>query len=970
MPEDMQVTPLLDGLMVGEPITNQEGIQCCPAMEAETEKKYIIKILNIPASQIQVDALLLTGICPDKEAADAYFSQSVDALVQEAELLQRLSKLEGFVGFEGWQIEPFTEGTGYRLYIKSAYRPTFERYLSRNCLTKAEAMDFAMDLCAALTVARQSGYIYISLKPGNIYRSEDVWCIGDLGFVATDALSYTSLPEKYRSIYTAPEVSDAYSALSDTMDVYALGLILYQIYNNGQLPTSEDSEHLPAPAYADYELAEIILKACHKNPTQRWQTPAQLGQALAAYRQEFGADDMPIIPPTIVEEFAEEPIEVHSEQPAEASACAEPADTDIAEENSPSEESAEEAIAPDPELEQFTFLPEDETHPSGENAEELEDTAVTEEVSEMLAQADDLIAHETPDPVIPPDPIDVPIPPPLDQQQEEASQEDTEESSDGPPEAEDPSEAEEAEEAETSEDRESSDAAEEATKPKRPVGWLITGICAVLVLLLIVGGWFFYQNYYIQSVEGLSLSGDEDYLTVTLTTEIDNSLLTVVCTDTYGNSRRVSPENNIAYFQDLAPDTQYKVTLEISGLHSLVGTTTDSYTTPSRTEIIGFNAVTGDTDGSAILRFDVEGRADTAWRIRYTAEDQEEKSLEFAGNTVTVRDLTVGTTYTFYLEPVADIFVVGTTTLEHTASTLIFAENVKINSFVGGNLQISWAAPEGVTVSGWTVRCYNEEGFDKRYPATQTALTIEGLDSAKGYTVDVCADGMHLASGGISVSPGSITVTELKLDTSKAGSLGISWTYESAAQVESWLLLYTVNGSSTQVIQCKDASASLPVLIPGGKYVFTLQSAASTTVFGGTAEYTAPGGETFSGYNLSAEHLDFNMCRIPNWNGWTRYDIEQADYTDSFVISQRAGFVIQLTKDYTFSRDQIQVLFVIRDSAGSPVSLESTTVPWSSLCTGGYGTLNIPVMPTTAGSYSISIYFNSALAHSQNFTIQ
>ena len=59
------VSPLLDGFQMGSPISEHNGVRCCPAMRENSDDKYIVKIISIPSSQNQLDALLLTGAYPD-----------------------------------------------------------------------------------------------------------------------------------------------------------------------------------------------------------------------------------------------------------------------------------------------------------------------------------------------------------------------------------------------------------------------------------------------------------------------------------------------------------------------------------------------------------------------------------------------------------------------------------------------------------------------------------------------------------------------------------------------------------------------------------------------------------------------------------------------------------------------------------------------------------------------------------------
>ena len=101
MSEPKLITPLLADHLMGDPISNHHGVQCCPALHKETQGKYIVKILSIPATSVQLDALLLSGAFSNKESALEYFKELSDGIVQEAEVLRKLSSIEGFCGYEG-----------------------------------------------------------------------------------------------------------------------------------------------------------------------------------------------------------------------------------------------------------------------------------------------------------------------------------------------------------------------------------------------------------------------------------------------------------------------------------------------------------------------------------------------------------------------------------------------------------------------------------------------------------------------------------------------------------------------------------------------------------------------------------------------------------------------------------------------------------------------------------------------------
>ena len=81
MSELKLISPLLDNYDIGSSISSHNGVACYPAMKKETTDRYIIKNISVPASQTQLEALLLTGAYPDADSALSYFHVVADGIV-------------------------------------------------------------------------------------------------------------------------------------------------------------------------------------------------------------------------------------------------------------------------------------------------------------------------------------------------------------------------------------------------------------------------------------------------------------------------------------------------------------------------------------------------------------------------------------------------------------------------------------------------------------------------------------------------------------------------------------------------------------------------------------------------------------------------------------------------------------------------------------------------------------------------
>ncbi len=942
MSEPKLVSPLLDGCILGQAISCHDGVRCCPAIREENGEKLIVKIISIPSSQVQLDALLLTGAYSNREDALGYFMELAQDILKEKDILSNLSRLEGFVPHLDAQIVPMEDGVGFEVYLLSPYKKTAEKLLDSKELTHLSVVNLGLDMCAALAAARRAGQLYVDLKPSNIFQLEGLgFRIGDLGFVPLSSLQFATLPEKYRSIYTPAEVLDTMAVLNDTVDIYALGLVLYQAYNGGSLP--EKMEGLEPPMYADYEMAEIILKACDPVPEKRWKTPAEMGQALVQYMQRNSVNDDPIIPPPPPAEEPEEEIQ------------------EAVEEFLPEQE---------PQPEELAFLNElvnDETAPNEENTSDLEDTPLSEETSQMLAQADELIEHELPEPVVAPEPVEIPIPAPILPEAEEPRQEEAPEvtiaeelpQEEAPQEEAAPVIAEETEEAPPA----------PAKKKKKGAGLAI----ALLLLLALLtsaafGGLYYYENYYLQTVDNLLVSGTVDTMTVEVVSQIEDQLLTVVCTDSYGNTYRSPVTGGLAVFRDLQPQTRYNIRLEISGYHKLRTDVTASFTTATQTNILSFNAGIGATDGSVLLSFTVGGRDTENWTVTYGAPGVPAKTLDFTGHSVGINDLVIGAEYTFTLSSKDTPYIIGSNQVTFQASKIILAQDLLITACGGGSLTTTWNAPEGTTGITWMVRCYDENGYNQTITTTDTSYTFTGLDHSSQCTVEIFAAGMN-QSVSTSIVADPITISGFHFDATEQDVLLVSWDFIGSAPAGGWILQYITDGVTREELVVDTNSAAL-LGLPNCNYTITIRPAEDRIVFGSTStEYKTPEAEGFKGYRLTYEDLEFKMCIKPDRKNWSNKHVDKEDYTTQFKPGQAAGFVVRVHANYGVSMDNIEVKFILRDGDGNLLRIDTQNIQWSYIWYGLYGDFDVPAMPEEAGSYTLSIYFNGKFVAFQPFEI-
>ena len=164
-------------------------------------------------------------------------------------------------------------------------------------LPLARALRLARQIAAGLEAAHDAGVVHRDLKPANIMiGADDLALIMDFG-ISASAEQATSGDVVGTLEYMAPEQGTG-QAVDARADIYALGLVLYELLTGPRLvasATPEDrieamkgrtTEGMPSVRSLDatipLALDALVMRCIERDPAARYRTSAELAAALAA----------------------------------------------------------------------------------------------------------------------------------------------------------------------------------------------------------------------------------------------------------------------------------------------------------------------------------------------------------------------------------------------------------------------------------------------------------------------------------------------------------------------------------------------------------------------------------------------------------------------------------------------------------------------------------------------------------------
>lgn len=252
-----------------------------------------LKVINLIEEQGQLDEMSEDR---RRDYENARNASSIRA-AREVELMAELQSETNIVDYKDHGMVDWEDENGFgrdmliRMELLEDLRSSIR---SKGIFSEEQILHVGRDICRALILCHKKHILHRDIKPENIFVNKDGnYKLGDFGVsrilhAAPSAVADTGVgtPE-----YAAPE---QFSGTYDTrVDIYSLGLVLYELSNRNRLPFAQSSYvrpedvqkrqlavTLPSPSDAGDGLTAVILKACAHRPEDRFQTAEEFLHAL------------------------------------------------------------------------------------------------------------------------------------------------------------------------------------------------------------------------------------------------------------------------------------------------------------------------------------------------------------------------------------------------------------------------------------------------------------------------------------------------------------------------------------------------------------------------------------------------------------------------------------------------------------------------------------------------------------------
>ena len=234
---------------------DNHGVRTCSALK-------VLRVNNMEAAY----AIPSKNAGPNNDGGSRNNSDDGDipeVFMNEIRIMEALRGAPNIVLIEDFYFQEGADTSS--LYVRMELLTSFVDVMSAHQrdgtqFTIPEVLKIGKDICTALSFCEQKGIIHRDIKPANLFVDNyGNYKVGDFGVSKRmETVHPTHMLTGIGTIsYMAPEIF-AGRSYNNTVDIYALGLVLYQLLNNCRMP------FLPADGpYVEQELDAANYRRLH-----------------------------------------------------------------------------------------------------------------------------------------------------------------------------------------------------------------------------------------------------------------------------------------------------------------------------------------------------------------------------------------------------------------------------------------------------------------------------------------------------------------------------------------------------------------------------------------------------------------------------------------------------------------------------------------------------------------------------------
>lgn len=261
------------------------------------EEHRALKVIRIPSNDDDIKKVMSEGM--DADSTREYYHSLVNEFIKEIAFLSELRGCANIVTYDDYKVVERKNGVGYDIFIMMELLTPLPDMMQKHPLAEDAVKKLGADMCDALSLCHGKNILHRDIKADNIFVANDgTYKLGDFGIARTVEKTSAAHTRIGTNSYMAPETYRGQN-YDRRADIYSLGILLYRLLNDNRNPflprypdpvTVQDRDEaltkrlmgdpLPRPAHGSDELVSVVLKACAYLPQDRYDSAAQMKEAL------------------------------------------------------------------------------------------------------------------------------------------------------------------------------------------------------------------------------------------------------------------------------------------------------------------------------------------------------------------------------------------------------------------------------------------------------------------------------------------------------------------------------------------------------------------------------------------------------------------------------------------------------------------------------------------------------------------